>query len=950
MAALPSVPTFCVLSFEGPDRYALAGGLGVRVAHLSETLARRGYETHLLFVGDPGLPGREERPPGALVWHRWCQWISAYYPAGVYDGEDGKLADFNESAPRFVVEEIVRPVLAAGGLPVIMGEEWHTAEAVARIHDHLRFEGLRDRCVLIWNANNTSSFHRIDWPRLRHAAMLTTVSHYMKHLMWTWGVDPVVIPNGIPTTLLTRPRPGAVAALRRVLDPDGDRHVLLKTGRFDPAKRWLMAVEAAARLKDRGCPVRLLASGGVEPHRWEVLHHAHRRGLQIRSVSAETPDWRALRGALRPVADADLIELNCFLPPPVLGALYRAVDAVLANSGHEPFGLFGLEAMAAGGVVYTGGTGEEYAFTPGAAVTVETTDPDEIVDKVLFHRHHPSQTTALRANARKQAAAFTWDRVTDLLLDKVAFAARHLRDRQPAAAGPAATRPAARDLVIYVVVHQPRRLRLPAPPLPAGADAEELEPLMFDEAMNLRYFRKVATSCYHPALDRLGALLDAELKLAIGFSTTFLDQAARWDPDLVERFRALVRHPHVELVAVEPRHSFVMLWDVDRFIGQMRAAADRLEAMFGVRPRTADTTELMMSDVLYHALALAGYEVGLIDGRGWVLQGRLPTRLYHAGQPLKLLVRHHALSDDVGYRFSDRSWECWPLMADRYASWLARNPGDVVVLGWDFETFGEHHRRETGIFEFLDALPAAVKRAGMAFATPTEVAARHGEGARTLPLPAFPATWAGSGGLEFFLGNPVQQALFQLMMQAYHKARLAGDPGLLDLALLLAQSDNLHLVQWYGRTGDEAAVSAYFTPTEWWALGPDGIAWEMQQVYKNFIACITPGLPPDPAGDEAAAHPEPAAPAAEAPPARRPASPGRAVAAPGGGTRSEASREALHRSGPGQDVTRGRPGSSCDLMGTRTAPRVRTRTEPEESLCWSSFAAGLSCCWFFCCP
>jgi alpha-amylase len=268
-----------------------------------------------------------------------------------------------------------------------------------------------------------------------------------------------------------------------------------------------------------------------------------------------------------------------------------------------------------------------------------------------------------------------------------------------------------------------------------------------------------------------------------------------------------------------------------------------------VRPRTADTTELMMSDVIYHALALAGYEVGFIDGRAWVLQGRPPTKVFHSGQALKLLARHYSLSDDVGYRFSNRGWDLWPLMADRYAAWLAANPGDVVALGWDFETFGEHHRAETGIFEFVEALPAAVQQTGMAFRTPTEAVARHGPRAAFLPLPAFPATWAGSGGMEFFLGNEVQQAILQLMMQAYNKARLYGDTALRDLALLLAQSDNLHLVQWYGRSGDEAAVSAYFTPREWWALGPDGIVWEMQQVYKNFIACmIAPVRPEKPAG------------------------------------------------------------------------------------------------------
>jgi alpha-amylase len=177
----------------------------------------------------------------------------------------------------------------------------------------------------------------------------------------------------------------------------------------------------------------------------------------------------------------------------------------------------------------------------------------------------------------------------------------------------------------------------------------------------------------------------------------------------------------------------------------------------------------------------------------------------------------------------------------------------VITLGWDFETFGEHHPPESGIFDFLDALPAEVEAAGLSFATASEALDRHGGASQPLPLSPFPSTWAGSGGLEFFLGNDAQQAVYMLMMQTYQKARLTGDPAWVDLAGWLAQSDNLHLIQWYGRSGAEAAVSAYFTPEEWWALGPDGIIWELQQVYKNVIDALDAALPT--ASDRASAAP-----------------------------------------------------------------------------------------------
>src|SRR5262249_27922190 len=156
--------TFIVLSFEGPDAYARAGGLGVRVTELSRALATAGYPVHLLFVGDPTLPGHESE--GLLTLHRWCQWISAHHPDGVYSGEEGKWHDFSTSTVDFVVDDLVRPAVRANHRVVILSEEWHTAEALCRIGDRLWETGLRRHTVLLWNANNTMGFDRIDWPRL----------------------------------------------------------------------------------------------------------------------------------------------------------------------------------------------------------------------------------------------------------------------------------------------------------------------------------------------------------------------------------------------------------------------------------------------------------------------------------------------------------------------------------------------------------------------------------------------------------------------------------------------------------------------------------------------------------------------------------------------------------------------------------------------------------------
>jgi hypothetical protein len=58
--------SYVMLSFEGPDVYSRAGGLGVRAAELANALASRGAQTDLYFVGDPEL-APTETPASAII-------------------------------------------------------------------------------------------------------------------------------------------------------------------------------------------------------------------------------------------------------------------------------------------------------------------------------------------------------------------------------------------------------------------------------------------------------------------------------------------------------------------------------------------------------------------------------------------------------------------------------------------------------------------------------------------------------------------------------------------------------------------------------------------------------------------------------------------------------------------------------------------------------------------
>ncbi len=200
--------------------------------------------------------------------------------------------------------------------------------------------------------------------------------------------------------------------------------ILCKVARWDPDKRWHQAVQAVAKLKERGCRTTLLARGGLEPHRGEVMNSARQMGLTIREAWARDNSFESYVRAIREAAPADIIEVKFQLPTPFLQVVYNAVDGVLANSGREPFGLVGLEAMAAGGIVFTGSTGEDYAIPFVNAFVLETADPTEIVGHMMYIEDYPEEGVRMRRAARATARYYTWESAILNLIAKLENQAR----------------------------------------------------------------------------------------------------------------------------------------------------------------------------------------------------------------------------------------------------------------------------------------------------------------------------------------------------------------------------------------------------------------------------------------------------------------------------------------------------------------------------------------------
>lgn len=394
----PDRTEFLWISMEGFDPYSQVGGLATRVTGLTSALAAHGFPTWCSFCGDPALPF-EQPHQTHLTLIRFAQHLNRQYPEGVYAGETVKARHLEQWLPEWATHHIIRPALARGRRVIVVAEEWQTVPALIALSDELWRLGLRDQVTCVWNANNDMGFDTIDWSRLQYVSHITTVSRFMHHVLRARGVGATVMANGIPDSALVPADPGAVQTLRHAFTADLR---LFKIGRYDPDKRWMMALDALAQLRRDGVDARLLIRGDRSPYGDAVRRHASALDL----AWAQATDTRTLAQRSEPI-----VELIHRIDEDTLRALYQAADAVLAHSEMEPFGLVGLEVMAQGGVVVVGSTGEDYALAYDNALVVNSDDPAELAAHLQALRQFPDLGRRLAAAGPQTARRFHWDRI-----------------------------------------------------------------------------------------------------------------------------------------------------------------------------------------------------------------------------------------------------------------------------------------------------------------------------------------------------------------------------------------------------------------------------------------------------------------------------------------------------------------------------------------------------------
>ena len=368
-----------------------------------------------------------------------------------------------------------------------------------------------------------------------------------------------------------------------------------------------------------------------------------------------------------------------------------------------------------------------------------------------------------------------------------------------------------KSICLYFQVHQPNRLRLYRF-FDIGKDSH-----YYDDFANRTILRRVAQKCYLPMNALLLELIEANkgaFKVAFSISGSVLEQFDRYAPEVIESFRALAQTGCVEFLSETYYHSLASLASETEFKNQVLKHKEAIEHYFGVTPKAFRNTELIYSDAIGEMVHEMGFKTMLTEGAKHVLGWKSPNFVYTCANAsgLKLLLKNSSLSDDIAFRFSDRGWQDWPLTGEKYLGWLkaAAQNEDIINLFMDYETFGEHQKASSGIFDFMRCLPEVVLADGeFEFVTPSQATKKH----RPVDeLDVFdPISWADEErDVTAWLGNELQNDAFNKLNDQTEKLALLNDETLWSDFGHLQESD--HFYYMCTKFFSDGAVHKYFNP------------------------------------------------------------------------------------------------------------------------------------------
>ena len=366
-----------------------------------------------------------------------------------------------------------------------------------------------------------------------------------------------------------------------------------------------------------------------------------------------------------------------------------------------------------------------------------------------------------------------------------------------------------KTVCLYFQVHQPWRLKVYRF-FNIGKDHNYL-----DDFTNRAIMQKVARQCYLPMNALLLTLIKENkgaFKCSFSITGSAVEQFRAYAPEVLDSFRALAETGCVEFLAETYSHSLAALSSKEDFTEQVKLHTKMIKEEFGKKPVAFRNTELIYSDQIGEMVSELGFKTILAEGARHVMGWKSPNYIYtnSIDNRLRVLLRNYKLSDDIAFRFSNQGWDQYPLTADKFAQWVADENGEVINLFMDYETFGEHQKATTGIFDFMKALPKALlKHNDICFATVSE-AAKSSQPVGVLHCPHV-MSWADEErDVTAWLGNELQNEAFSKLYALKDKVKSLKNADFEYVWNFMQTSDHFYYMatKWLS-DGD---VHSYFNP------------------------------------------------------------------------------------------------------------------------------------------
>ena len=366
--------------------------------------------------------------------------------------------------------------------------------------------------------------------------------------------------------------------------------------------------------------------------------------------------------------------------------------------------------------------------------------------------------------------------------------------------------PKERHVILYFQVHQPRRLRKLGF-LDIGHTGD-----YFDEQLNKEIISRVSQNCYLPTNKMLLKVIEKlpNVKLCFSLSGVLVDQLQKYKPEALQSFKDLASTGAVEFLAETYYHSLSSLTPNEEFIIQVQAHRQLMEHHFGTYPEVFRNTELIYSNSIGSKVAQLGFKGIVCDGNGRTLNGKNPYQLYkHASQErFDILLRSNRLSDDIAFRFGNDNNK---FTVDDYCRWICNIPGEenVITLGMDYETFGEHFLASTGIISFLEKLITRLDSEGHTHLTTPSMVFSSLSPREKLDIHDF-VSWADeSKDISAWLGNDIQCDAFKTLQSLEESILSTQNAEMIEAWRNLQTSDHFYYMCTKGSA--DGNVHAYFS-------------------------------------------------------------------------------------------------------------------------------------------